>query len=245
MGLDLALGGLVLVMAIRGWFRGFVLQAIRLGGVVVCVYAADPVRNVAKPEVMRYLPRIRPDLIDRMLWWSSAFATYILLVGIATLAVKIYRRQPYGLEERSRKDQFAGSLLGLAKGAVVAVFVVAGIQKYALAYLKNIPRAEQQVATSKALALHKQYRPVDRIWSAPPVQHFVKTVQRMGLKSPSESEKRTEPAETPAPAPAPVQTASRAPKLALPPLDTTGVDAEMAEAVRAVEDALRRAGASK
>lgn len=245
MGLDLALGGLILVMAIRGWLRGFILQAIRLGGVVLCVYAADPVRNVAKPEVMRYLPKIRPDLVDRLLWWTSAVATYVLLVGIATLAVKIYRRQPYGLEERSRKDQFAGSLLGLAKGVVVALFVVAGVQKYALAHLKQYPRAEQQVATSKALALHNQYRPVDRIWSAPPVQHFVKTVQRMGLRPPSEDGKRSEPAETPAPAPAPVQTASRTPKLALPPLDMTGVDAEVAEAVQTVQDVLRRSAPSK
>ena len=30
MGLDLVLGGLVLVMAVWGWLKGFILQAIRL-----------------------------------------------------------------------------------------------------------------------------------------------------------------------------------------------------------------------
>ena len=32
MGLDLALGVIVLLAAIRGWLKGFVLQAIRLSG---------------------------------------------------------------------------------------------------------------------------------------------------------------------------------------------------------------------
>src|SRR3954447_21456464 len=43
MGLDLALAVIVLLSAVRGWLKGFVLQAIRLSGIVACVYAADPV----------------------------------------------------------------------------------------------------------------------------------------------------------------------------------------------------------
>ena len=42
MGLDLALGGLVLISAIRGWLKGFLVQAIRLAGLVASVYAAGP-----------------------------------------------------------------------------------------------------------------------------------------------------------------------------------------------------------
>ena len=48
MGLDIALGIMVLLGAIRGWFKGFVLQAIRLSGLVGCVYAAGPVRDYAQ-----------------------------------------------------------------------------------------------------------------------------------------------------------------------------------------------------
>ena len=45
MGLDIALGLMILLGAIRGWFRGFVLQALQLGGLVGCVYAAGPIRD--------------------------------------------------------------------------------------------------------------------------------------------------------------------------------------------------------
>src|SRR3954463_10624638 len=93
MGLDLALGVIVLLSAIRGWLKGFVLQAIRLAGLVLCVYSADPVRDQLKPHVLIYLPTIRAELIDRMLWWVSAAGSYVVLVGLASLAVKLYRRQ--------------------------------------------------------------------------------------------------------------------------------------------------------
>src|SRR4051794_28680572 len=80
MGLDLALGAIVLLTAIRGWLKGFILQAIRLAGLVACVYLADPVRDLAKPYVLPHLPSIRPELIDRLLWWSAAAISYVALV---------------------------------------------------------------------------------------------------------------------------------------------------------------------
>jgi len=129
------------VMAIRGWLKGFVLQAIRLGGLVACVFAADPVRDVSKPEILPYLPTIRPELIDRGLWWTSAVLSYVVLVGFASLAVKLYRRKPFGLEERNRSDQIAGSMLGIAKGFVLVAFLTAGIQQYALGHLQSLPWA--------------------------------------------------------------------------------------------------------
>ena len=72
MGLDLTLGVIILIAAFRGWFQGFVSQAVRLGGVIACVYLAEPVRDYAKPHVLPYLPSIQPELVDRLLWWVSA-----------------------------------------------------------------------------------------------------------------------------------------------------------------------------
>ena len=72
MGLDVALGVVILIAAIRGWLQGFVYQAIRIGGLVACVYLADPVRDQAKPHVLRYLPTIQPEVMDRILWWVAA-----------------------------------------------------------------------------------------------------------------------------------------------------------------------------
>lgn len=242
MGLDLALGGLVLVMAIRGWLKGFLLQAIRLAGLVLCVYAADPVRDQIKPRILGQLPTIRPELMDRILWWSSAVASYVILVGLTTLAVKLYRRQPYGgIAEPNRGDQFAGSMLGMAKAMLVATFLVAGLEKYALTHIKQIPWAAQQVETSRSMAWNDRFHPVPRIWSAPPVQHFVKHVQRMGLN-------RTDIAAPEESAPPPVRTASRTPQLQLSApqrharLDTSDLDPEVAEAIEAIQHELRRGG---
>src|SRR4051794_39139869 len=88
MGLDLALGAIVLLSAIRGWLKGFLLQAIRLSGLIACVYVADPVRNVTKPYVLPHLPSVRPELVDRLLWWSAAAVSYVVLVGLASVIVK-------------------------------------------------------------------------------------------------------------------------------------------------------------
>jgi len=246
MGLDLALGGLVLVMAIRGWLKGFLLQAIRLTGLVLCVYAADPVRDQLKPQVIGHLPTIRPELMDRILWWSSAVASYVLLVGVATLAVKLYRRQTYGvLEEPNRSDQFAGSLLGAAKATVVAAFILAGVEKYALNHLKQLPWAAKQVETSRTMALNERYQPVPRLWATAPVQHFVRHVQQMGLSRPAEGDAPVEPAPAD-PAIPPVRTASRTPQLQLGaqetanPFDTSNLDPEVVEAVQAIQSELAR-----
>ncbi len=208
MGLDVALGVVILIAAIRGWLQGFVYQAIRIAGLVACVYLATPVRDQAKPHVISYIPKIQPEFVDRGLWWAAAALTYVVLVGVTTLAIKMTRRPEIpGLQQSSRNDQFAGFLVGAAKGVLVAAFMTAGIQKYALAQLATITWADQQVKTSMALRWNEQFQPATKIWTAPPVQHFVGRIQRMGLQDPAdENGKPDEPgAEGPV-----LQTASRA-----------------------------------
>ena len=218
MGLDIALGIIILVGAIRGWFRGFVLQAIRLGGLVGCVYLAGPLRDYARPYVVPYLASVPAHMLDRMLWWTSAVVTYITTVGLASLAVKLYRRRPYGEPEPNRADQFGGLLLSAGKATVVAAFLVAALDKYALSWIKQVPWATDLTNSSTALTWNEQYRPSERIWTAAPVQHFVSQVQKMGVAGPSST--------TEAPS-TPVQTASRPPRLDLPtvaPLDPKAPD---------------------
>jgi uncharacterized membrane protein required for colicin V production len=183
MGLDVALGIIILIAGIRGWLQGFVYQAVRLGGLIACVYAAAPVRDQAKPYVQPYLPTMQPELIDRLLWWVSAVASYVVIVGGLTLAIKMTRRPeiPGMPMQRSRNDQFAGFLLGLAKGALVAAFVVAALQKYAMDRIETNSWADQQVKSSLALLWNSQYHPASRIWNSVPVRHFVGQAQRMGL----------------------------------------------------------------
>ncbi|WP_422925249.1 CvpA family protein [Singulisphaera sp. PoT] len=242
MGLDLALGGLVLIMAIRGYLKGFVLQAIRLVGLVCSVYAADPIRNYAKPHILPSLPSLQPDLLERGLWWGSAIITYLVLVGLCTLAVKLYRRQSTGVEESNRNDQMAGALLGLAKGLIVAAFVANGFQTHAIEHIKNIPWALSQAEKSKVLVWNEKYKPAPKIWASPPVKMFVAHIKKMGFGN------HGEPAED---KPA-VQTASRTPQLQWSAgkaegADNGDLDSELTEAVKSVEEALRtsRADASK
>jgi uncharacterized membrane protein required for colicin V production len=182
MGLDLALGAVVLLAAIRGWLRGFVSQAVRLSSFVGCFYLADPVRDQLRPYVLPRLPKVDPALMDRILWWTSAVASYVVVVGLASLAIKMMRRpDPSGLPEARRDDQFAGFLLGAAKGALVAAFLTAGLQKYGLEIARKSEWTSRQIEDSKALAWNEKYQPVPKIWEAPPVRRFVEHIQRNGL----------------------------------------------------------------
>jgi uncharacterized membrane protein required for colicin V production len=215
MGLDLALGAIIFMAAIRGWLQGFVSQAVRIAGLISCVYLAEPVRNSAKPYVLPYLPTIQPELVDRLLWWVSAAVTYVVLVGFVTLVIKMTRRPEIpGIHESSRNDQFAGFLFGAVKGLVVVAFLTAGLQKYALNQLKVLPWADEQVKTSWAFKCNEQYQPVARIWSSMPVQHYVGQIQRMGLQYPGESSQA--PSIERASDSTTVKTASRSPQLELP-----------------------------
>lgn len=237
MGLDLGLAGLILFSGLRGWLKGFVAQAIRLTALVAAVYAAAPIREQVKPYVDGQLPSIGPELLDLMLLWAAAIAAFVLLVTLGSTIVAVSRRQTFGISEPNRGDQFAGFGLGLAKGAIVACFVVAGLQKFAEPQLDKVAWAEEQKTGSYAWKWHEQYHPAAQIWKAPPVQNFVQHVQKMtpwwarGASKPEASGEK------------PVQTASRTPNLAIPNgelggLDTTGVDAETVNALRSILDQL-------
>lgn len=226
MGLDLALSALILVAAIRGWLKGFVVQAIRLGGVISAVYVAAPFRDEAKPYVEPYLRTVKLELLDRMLWWACGFIAYFVIVGVASLIVAVSRRPRFGIEEPKRGDQFAGFGLGIIKGLVLASFAVAGLQSYGEPYLAKFTWINEQSRSSYAWEWNTAYHPAARMWNAPPVQHFVTHIRRMGLTTPPESKDKT-------PDAAPektVQTASRTPPLEVPanawPLDNTADQAD-------------------
>jgi len=240
MGLDLALGGLVLLSAIRGWMKGFLVQAIRLGGLVSAVYAASPVREQAKPYVVEYLPTIQPSLLDRLLWWGSAVTSYFVIVGVASLVVGIARRPKFGMEEPNRSDQFAGFGLGIVKGLIVTSFLVAGLARYSSWTFERLSWAEKQTKESYAWEWNQKYRPASRIWTAPPVQQFVTHVQKMGLLPPESS--KTEEAKSEEEQPA-VQTASRTPTLELPAeAESLPADLETARLLKDLQKQLESLG---
>src|SRR5262249_13285753 len=188
MGLDLALGVIILIAAFRGWFRGFISQSVRLLSVVAGVYEADRVRDYVKPYIIPYLSSIQPDLVDRLLWWVSALVTYLVLFGGVSIVIKMTRRPEIpGISQSGRNDQFAGFFLGGAKGFLLAVFIAAGIQTYGMEQAKSVSWAEEQVKASWALRWNETYQPAKKIWRSRPVQHFVDHIQRLGLQRPDDA----------------------------------------------------------
>ena len=166
MGLDLALGVIILIAALRGWLKGFVSQAVRIAGFIACFYLADPLREQVRPYILGKMPAIDAGLLDRILWWVAVVVSYIVLVGLTTLAIQLTRTPPPPGAPRSRRvDQFGGLLLGTAKGLLVAVFLAAGVEKYGTEIAHNFAWAERQTTGSYALEWTEQYQLAARIWA--------------------------------------------------------------------------------
>ncbi|WP_435005271.1 CvpA family protein [Tundrisphaera lichenicola] len=235
MGLDIALGVMILFGAIRGWFRGFVLQSIQLAGLVGSVYAAGPIRDQVGPHVAPYLKTIDPSLLGRMLWWSSAVVAYIAIVGLSSIAVKLYRKRPYGEPEPNYTDQFAGFLLAAGKGAVMVAFLIGAFDRYVLTHARQLPWAAEQIQTSKALVWNQAYKPAERIWSAMPVQRFVAHVRQMGVDAP---DKYSMPESSEVKSPTVQTAAARPPRLDLPAVPR--LDPESPDFVEKFDQALRQ-----
>ena len=138
MGLDLALGVIILVAAFRGWFQGFVSQVVRLGSLVVSVYAAAR-RARLRQALCVALSRVNRAQRDRP----------PALVGLRRRhQSRPGRRRDVdhqndpeagvpGISQSGRNDQFAGFFIGAVKGLLIAVFLAAGIQNYAMDQVKN------------------------------------------------------------------------------------------------------------
>ncbi|CAN5627483.1 hypothetical protein BH23PLA1_BH23PLA1_20870 [soil metagenome] len=244
MGLDLTLGALICVAALRGWFRGFFAQTIRLGGLIGCVYLAAPLRDLIRPAAAGYLPSIRLELLDKLLWWASAVLAFVVVTGLATWVLKAARRHrerdPYAIPSH-RGDQSAGALFGAVKGAIVVMFLAAGINRYAPQYLETGGWVGEQVQESRALVWSDQYQPALKIWEAEPVQNFIGHVRKMGLEG-AEADAPQAPrplVDQPEPTPAPpVRTAQRPRPLKLPPhnlFDPASPDFDLEAALKQIQ----------
>ncbi len=217
MGLDLSLGVIILVAALRGWLKGFVNQAVRIGGFIACVYLADPVREQVRPYVLGKMPAIEVGLLDRILWWVAAVVSFIVLVGLTNLAIQLTRTPPPpGAPPSRRDDQFGGLLLGSAKGLLVAAFLAAAVEKYGIDIAHNFSWAERQTTGSYALKWTAQFHPAPRIWAAPPVRSFVEHIQRNGLKGPIQDEAEKQVARQTS---VDAEASGRLPRLDLPPAE--------------------------
>lgn len=222
MGVDITLGLVVLIAAIRGYMKGFVLQAIRLGSLAGGIYAAGPIRDYARPYIHPNFPTIAPELLDRLVWWAGSVVSYLAMNGLATWLYQSSKKRPLGEPEPDRADQGAGFVLGAAKGVLVASALALVIDQYALGHLKNIAWLEDQSRDSKALVWSREYQPAQKVWESPPVQTLVQHVRENGLMAApfgfgTRGETLKTKAEEPAPPPADRQASAPAePPLRLP-----------------------------
>lgn len=187
MGLDIAMGLVVLVWAIRGYLRGFVFQAIRLAGLIASPFLADPIRDALQPQLAPQFPTISPELLSRLIWWSASVLTFVILTGLGGLTYRLSQRRTMGEPEPNYADQGAGFLLGMVKGAILAVALVALVDGYALDRLKQVPWVDEQVKSSQALALSREYEPARKLWELAPVQAYVTQVRRNGSLAPGDA----------------------------------------------------------
>ena len=184
MGLDLALGAIVLFAAFRGWLKGFANQAVRIVGFIACFYLADPLRDQARPYILTKTPAINPGLMDRILWWIAAVVSYVLLVGLTTLIIQLSRNpspDDSTLNAR-REDRIGGVLIGLGKGLLVAASLATAAVNYNALLIQNIPWIQRQCRGSYALAWTATYRPITRLSETFPVRNFIEHITRNGLK---------------------------------------------------------------
>jgi len=222
MAIDIAAGVMILLASIRGLRRGFLAQAIGLAALIGCVYAADPLRDLALPYAQAKFPTIQAPLFAKLLWWVAAVLGFVVMAGLATTIVKLLKAKPYeGEPEKAPVDRGGGFVFGALKGAVVTAFLLWGLQAYEPAILKLGPWVEQQVTKSRVLMLSRTHHPAERLWHAVPVQAFVARVKSRGFWQRPSEEKEAEPASSEKRSDAePVQAAvSRGPTLELPKLD--------------------------
>ena len=162
----LILGALILIGAVRGWFRGFLPQAVGLASLAGCVYLADPVRDLRGLDARQYLPTIQHELLDRLLGGSRRSPRIWSWPAWQPGVVRALRRRtPFGEIQPNYSDQGAGFVLGGGKALIIAAFIASGIVRDVPEYIKA-GRVGEQVRTSRALEWTAEYKPVDRIWSS-------------------------------------------------------------------------------
>lgn len=245
MGLDIALGIVVLLAGIRGWFKGFIRQVIPLVALVGCVYLADPVRELARPYAREYFPTVGAPVLERLLWWSAAVLSYLVTTGIAFSILKSMKKKTYGDPEPNRTDQGAGFTFGVVKGLIIASCLASAVRSYAPGYYEKAPFVEDQAKGSRSMAWAEKYHPAETLWKSQPVQAFVGRVKNRGLWSdgevaPEKLKNEAPKTETARPAATsePLRTASEKPKtLSIPRLDP-----DSSTFLRDLDEAMKREG---
>lgn len=138
--LDLAALAIVVLFGLFGLVSGLLIQVLRLVAVALAAYfalqAAQPAL-LAWPGVLAAYPALRQALFP-----VGIFAvTYLVLIVAARLVVKLLHRASSTL---TTADRSLGLIVGMAKGAVIAYFLVALVLAVEAQSGRPIPQFETE-----------------------------------------------------------------------------------------------------
>ena len=192
MGLDIALGLIALGLAVSGYRQGFWLQIMRLLCLVVGLYAAEPIAVAAEPYVAQHIKLEDAKMLQRGLWWFSWGLVYTLGCLVVGFGAKVskWRKSPLQaeLEPPGKLDPMMGFLFGLVKAGLVAAFLAASMDRYAIPKIEHKEWAKKYVAASKVLEFSRKYEPVPKLLAAEPIKSMLALIQERGLGDASAKE---------------------------------------------------------
>ncbi len=117
-GIDIAIAGILVIFAIRGFIKGFLLGLASLAGLILGIYAAYHFSDYTR-EMLEGHVSIPPDYI-KLIAFILTFVLVLLLIHlIARLIEKIVT-----LVGLSFVNKLAGLILGLAKGVLITGVLV-------------------------------------------------------------------------------------------------------------------------
>ena len=158
MALDIAAGVIVLLGVDPGISKGFVAQAIGLAALIGCVYAADPLRDLALPYAQAKFPTIQAPLFAKLLWWTAAVLGFVVMAGLATTIVKLLKTKPYDGEPEGHGRPGGRIRAWRGQGERSSRVPALGAPAHEPAAVKLGPWVEQQIAKSRGLALSRTHQ---------------------------------------------------------------------------------------
>jgi uncharacterized membrane protein required for colicin V production len=104
-------------VAARGWWKGFVWQAVRTGGALVALFVAARVEGPAGRLVARLVPSVAGDAADV---WGWAVAAVLVFAAAAVVAHVL--RDAVRTAGLTAPDRVLGAVLGAALGFALCSF---------------------------------------------------------------------------------------------------------------------------
>lgn len=179
MGFDLGFLLLTVIFAIQGLFKGFAMPVLRLSGLVLCVFLAEPLWQLSYEPLQEYFTSISPDIFKKIVWWGCVFLAYFLYVGVLGTILRYLGEQISRRFDLNPLNQALGLGLGVAKGLVVSILLATLFQAYRTG-IERLPNMTDQFDRSRAIEFVRDNQPVSTVWNNELVREFRAHIHKRG-----------------------------------------------------------------